>query len=187
MKKILFLSALIPALFWCCKKDKPTVYAIREYPVNYILVIDDEDPVFIKYVQRVGNTILRSDIGRHDFHPNTLPASKECDWIVNLRGQVNGRSTFSFQLANDTGTYMMAVENRLASEYYIHPGSRVEGNKEWLFHIHDMKDRHGQRTIVLESAAYPGYFLSNQGPLGTGNGIRLLEGKPENAKQFLCY
>ena len=187
MKKIALITILTPLLFLCCKKDKPKIYLTEQFPQNWILVIDNEDPVFIKYIQRVGNTLLRSDIGRDDFTPNLVSVSHECEWIVTQRQQLNGRATYSFQLVKDTGTYMMTGVNRLATEYMLHPGTRPDNNIEWLFHIHRMKNTNGQRTITLESAAYPGNFLANEGPVGTGNGIRLLPGTPENARTILCY
>lgn len=166
-----------------CKKDKQPKDN-EAWPQRWVLVVDNNDPLFYKMLMRVGSTILRSDQAKENFNAATMAGIHECEWLVQLRG--NG--VISLQLAKDTATYLLGVQNPLTNEYMLTPGIRRDYNQQWLFRFHSMQNVNDRKTVALESVEYPGYYFSNTGPIGTGNGVKLEQhDKPQDAKWFIRF
>lgn len=176
---------LLLSLAHCKKNNNTTAYAVEEWPQNWVLVIDRNDPLFYKVLTADGVPVLRSDVGKDNFNAAQYAVSHSCKWIAELRGDP-GSGRVSLKLANDTTLYMTGVVNRLATEYMLVVTTTpytTPGNTEWLFKMNRLSSVNGKKRITLESVAYPGYFVSNEPPLGTGNGIKLLS----DPEPLICY
>lgn len=193
MKKILhtFAVALIIVTFYGCSKSSGTGGFTNEpltaelWPQNWILTID-YDASFYKYLNVSGIVIYRNLVDK-GYSMTALANEKDCKWEVKSEGMRNGKAVYSFHLArNKKVRWIVGKTGSVAGtpEWYlgVHTGDIPPPSDDWLFYIHSMEKQNGHKTVVIESASRPGWYLDDIGHTLTANGVRLVEyDRPEKA------
>ena len=185
MKKIFLLLVVIVILFNSCSKSSssgsgatPPPLTAEIWPQNWVLTLE-HDATFYKYLHRVGIVINRNLVDR-TYSMTELAKEKDCNWEVKSEGQRNGKAVYSFHLAtNKKVRWSIGKTGSIngTPEWYLgtHEGTTPPNTDDWLFYLHAMDKRNGNKTVAIESVSKPGWFLVNLGHTLTANGVRLEE------------
>lgn len=165
MKKL--LAFIIPSLlFISCKKNTgaPEPALLEHYPQKWILTVDDVDPD--KYTVVFGLERRKSVLKSFSL----ADLASECRFeVAQSRSEHNNIACFSLRLDEDKRYWAGVVLSPNRQERHMsvtfasnNPDDDLGDTNKFL--IHDMPKTNGVKTVVIESFAYPGYYISKNPP-----------------------
>jgi hypothetical protein len=180
---------LIASFYSCSKSSSPLDPMTAEtWPQSWILTVDFNQDTY-KYLHMVGIIINRNNVEK-TYSMTQLAKEADCNWEVKQEGQVNGKTVYSFHLKNNKNIRWIVSKTGNVNgfeEWYLgtHNGSTPPTGDYWKFYIHFMGKFNGNKIVVIESVAKPGYYLSDYGHTLAANGVLLVEhDRPEEGTHF---
>ncbi len=188
---ILFTLIALTALFISsCKKDDDGL-KFASLPGTYVLTIDHDETNFQYPYYSTGVVIFRGTVDK-SYDLRDLASEKDCAWKIVLNSGTPGSSTkYSFQSHSNTDIWWsIGTTYGIGGNQELYLGTEQTNDipdEDWgRFIIHELTEwSNGGKDIVIESYAYPGYYLENTGHTLTGNGLKFVsKDEPEDATRF---
>ncbi|MFT3947720.1 MAG: hypothetical protein QM763_12185 [Agriterribacter sp.] len=191
MKRLLLYSICI--VCFGCKKNNVGEALSEHYPQSWIFTIDYSNDEYLYFYTKPNN--MYTDNVLKSYPLSELEKDVDCRFYLNLTRGADGKQYVSIQLDNNKKRWVFATESTNRQEK--HMGIATRGSEtdldndeyNYMFIIHNIEHSSGVKTVVIESVAYPGYFVSSAPPgfNYVANQLTLQqESGPENATEWQC-
>jgi len=164
MKKMPFVVLAI-LLITACSKNKQPQILLENYPQKWILTYD-EVPNKYTFLKTNGAVMYRDDI-ETSYSLIQLAEDEDCEWEVNTsRTEDDSKVCFTLRLDKDKDIWLGAGPSSNGQEIHMYAlnTQSTDPGDSYKWFIHKMPDNNGVKTVVLENAYYPGYYVSHTAP-----------------------
>jgi hypothetical protein len=191
--KFRLLFALTLLLFVSCKKTDHHQALLEHWPQQWIFTVDASSDQYT-YLEIAGYFMKRSTVLK-SYSLISLAEDDDCEFNVAPSKTEDGDDCFTIQLDKKKNWWWFAglSSNQQEKHLGVTNGASTTtapgDSDNYKFFIHKMPDVNGTKTIVIESANYPGWYVSDSPP-GFNYSQTMVtltqEDKPEDATHWQC-
>ena len=192
MKRVIILCGICIFCF-ACKKNKVDQPLLEErFPQRWIFTVEYSNTEYLYFYTKPNN--MYTDKVPKSYSLSELEEDVDCRFFLSHTLGGDGKKYVSIQLDNNKERWVFAGESPNRQEKHMGISSRgiagIDNDEfEYMFIIHNINHTSGVKTVAIESAAFPGYYISSAPPgfNYAANQLTLQkESGPEHATAWQC-
>lgn len=187
----LIIPFLLLLSICACDDDTPTQIGLEDvFPAEWIFTVDDlpDNYYFIKTNKA---TTYRGHVSA-SYSLADLAEEQDCNFYVSESKTFDGRYSVTIQLEKDRKYWLHVGLSSNKQEKFLYASNRTgidDDEDEYRWIVHKMPDVNDVRTVTIESASLPGWYISDSppGPGFAATQVTLQQSSsPEGATHWQC-
>lgn len=193
MKKSILIIGMLSFFISCEKSRTDTPLLEVPYPHQWIFTADASADKYV-HLELAGNNMKRTEVLK-SYSLQQLTLDRFCEFnVAESKTEFTNKLCYTIQFERQRKRWLFAGKSSNGQE--VHLGTTLgssetedPGGDGYRFFIHEMPKVNGVRTVTIESADKPGYYISTSPPGFTYSPTQVTltqHSNPQSATQWQC-